>query len=89
MKKIYFLLLFAMSLSAMEDIPQSAMTVIHVDSEEKVGEDGAAINVLDGDPETIWHTEWLQKSPGYPHEIVFQLDRTYAIENFSPSNNLV
>lgn len=83
MKLTIFVLLLAAALGAMEEIPQSAMQVIYVDSEEKLGEDGAAANVLDGNPETIWHTEWSQKSPGYPHEIVFQLDQIYVIENFS------
>lgn len=83
MKKTIFLLLFAIPLAAMEEIPQSAMKIIYVDSEETVGENGAAVNVLDGDPNTIWHTEWYLQSPGYPHEIVFQLDRAYVIENFS------
>jgi hypothetical protein len=83
MKIIILFFLIITPLIAMENIPQSAMTVIHVDSEEKVGENGAAANVLDGDPETIWHTEWYSQSPGYPHEIVFQLDKSYQIENFS------
>lgn len=83
MKKTSFLLLLAIAIGAMEEIPQSAMTIIFVDSEETVGENGAAVNVLDNDPSTIWHTEWYLKEPGYPHEIVFQLDRAYAIENFS------
>ena len=62
-------------LGAMEEIPQSAMKIIYVDSEETVGENGAAVNVLDGKPDTFWHTEWYSKSPGYPHEMVFELDR--------------
>lgn len=53
-------------------IPQSRMSVRHVDSEERVGENGAAINVLDGDPTTIWHTQWSGSTAPMPHEI--QLD---------------
>ncbi|MBN2001227.1 discoidin domain-containing protein [candidate division KSB1 bacterium] len=83
MKLTGFLLLFPVALCAMEEIPQSAMTIIDVDSEEKTGENGAAVNVLDGNIDTFWHTEWYLRSPGYPHEIVFQLDRAYVIENFS------
>ncbi|HMA61446.1 MAG TPA: discoidin domain-containing protein, partial [bacterium] len=67
----------------MQDIPQDSMKVIYVDSEETTGEDGRAVNVLDGDPSTIWHTEWYNSSPGYPHEIVLGLDKKYDIENFS------
>lgn len=83
MKKLFFSLFLATALCAMEEIPQSAMSIIYVDSEETVGEDGAAANVLDNNPNTFWHTEWYQASPNYPHEIVFQLDKTYTIENFS------
>jgi len=68
---------------AMEEIPQSAMEIIYVDSEETAGEDGKAANVLDGDVETFWHTEWSQSEPDYPHEIIFKLDKEYTIENFS------
>ncbi len=28
---------------------------------------------LDGDPQTIWHTEFVGASPGYPHEIILDL----------------
>ncbi|RPI03071.1 MAG: DUF3472 domain-containing protein, partial [Calditrichaeota bacterium] len=83
MKKLIMLFFYSSAIIAMEDIPQSAMKMIYVDSQETVGENGAAINVLDGNPDTFWHTEWYAKSPGYPHEIVFQLDRDYLIENFS------
>ncbi|MBN2279103.1 MAG: DUF3472 domain-containing protein [Candidatus Marinimicrobia bacterium] len=81
---IAFIILFLFSYGfTMEDIPQSAMEIIYVDSEETAGEDGRAVNVLDGDPETFWHTEWSQSEPEYPHEIIFKLDKQYAIENFS------
>ena len=46
-----------------------------MDSEEMVGQDGAASNVLDGDPETMWHTEWQAATPGYPHELQLDLGR--------------
>jgi hypothetical protein len=67
----------------MQEIPQDSMEVIYVDSEETTGEDGKAVNVLDGDPSTIWHTEWYNSSPDYPHEIVLGLNKKYDIENFS------
>lgn len=83
MKKALMLLFIAAALGAMEEIPQSAMKIIYVDSEEKAAENGAAVNVLDGKADTFWHTEWSLKSPGYPHELIFELDRAYVIENFS------
>ncbi len=79
---IFLTLLISTTGFAMEEIPQSAMEIIYVDSEETIGDDGAAANVLDGDPETFWHTEWYENSPDYPHEIIFKLDKEYSIENF-------
>lgn len=32
-------------------------------------------HVLDGDPETFWHTEWTDRQPGFPHELVVGLAR--------------
>ncbi len=87
-KKIFKIFLFCLVsvgfLLGMQEIPQEAMEVIYVDSEETAAEDGSAANVLDGDKETIWHTEWSgDTNPGYPHEIIFKLDQEYKIENFS------
>ncbi|MCU1593607.1 MAG: hypothetical protein JWO12_999 [Frankiales bacterium] len=39
------------------------------DSEELVGEDGAAANVLDADPTTIWHTGWSAGNAPLPHTL--------------------
>ena len=37
-------------------IPQQQMQVVSVDSQELVGENGAATNVIDGNPATMWVT---------------------------------
>ena len=63
-------------------IPQAGWSVLYVDSEETVGEDGAASNVYDGDPLTIWHTEWLASSPDYPHELQIDLGAFYDVDGF-------
>jgi hypothetical protein len=54
-------------------IPYSEMTLVYVDSEETRGEDGRGINAIDGNPYTIWHTEWYAKDPVHPHKIVIDL----------------
>src|ERR1051326_9121943 len=41
-------------------IPQQQLHVVAVDSQELVGENGAATNALDGVPSTMWVTEWFQ-----------------------------
>jgi hypothetical protein len=69
------MLLFAMPVyvRAADDKPPK-LTVVKVDSEETAGEDGKGANAVDGNPETFWHTQWQDASPGHPHEITIQLD---------------
>ena len=47
--------------------------VLRVDSEETQRENGSANNARDGNPSTIWHTEWSEREAPYPHEIVIDL----------------
>lgn len=54
-------------------VSTAAWKVVSVDSEETSAEDGRAKNAIDGDTSTIWHTDWSQKKPGFPHEIVIDL----------------
>jgi hypothetical protein len=64
---------------ALVEIPQSQMSVVSVDSEEVVGEDGRADNAIDGDPNTFWHTEWYTTEPEYPHTLDIALGGTYEV----------
>lgn len=45
---------------------KSGWEVIYFNSEEY---DNRASFAIDGDPTTIWHTEWRNATPGYPHEL--------------------
>lgn len=65
-----------------ESIPKDAWSLLFVDSEEVVGEDGAAINAFDGNTTTIWHTQWYSSSPAHPHEIQINLGARYDIDGF-------
>jgi phospholipase C len=56
-------------------------------SEELVGEDGAATNAIDGNPVTVWHTEWAAiagdaNDPVHPHELSIDLGDIYALSGF-------
>jgi glucose/arabinose dehydrogenase len=53
-------------------LAQSTMTVRSVDSQETLNYNGVGANVLDGNPATVWHTQYSGGTAGYPHEI--QLD---------------
>lgn len=39
----------------------------------------AAASAVDGDPTTIWHTAWGDGAPGFPHELVVELEAPRAI----------
>jgi hypothetical protein len=59
------------------------LKVIRVDSQELAGENGSGTNAVDGDPATIWHTQWQDESPAPPHEIVIALSRPCRIAGFT------
>ncbi len=67
------------------------LSVFSVDSEELVGENGAATNAIDANPATKWVTEWTDSlgnplgiaSPPHPHTIVLKLDSTYSVSGLS------
>ncbi|MFD7165396.1 phosphocholine-specific phospholipase C [Streptomyces violascens] len=62
---------------ALAPISRAGWTVKYADSEEKSGENGAAVNVLDGALGTIWHTQWSAANPAPPHEIQLDMKQTY------------
>ncbi|MFC0530437.1 discoidin domain-containing protein [Phytohabitans kaempferiae] len=71
-------------------LPQSSIRVRAVDSEETAGEDGRAVNVLDGNPATFWHTRWQGASPPHPHQIELDLGaiRSVSCVHVLPRQNL-
>jgi len=42
-----------------------------------------ARNVIDGNPDTIWHTPWEQGAPAYPHEFLIELPESHEIKGFT------
>ncbi|WP_326791704.1 beta-galactosidase [Streptomyces sp. NBC_00841] len=67
-------------------VPQSKMSVAYADSQETVGENAPAANVLDGDPGTFWHTKWSGTAAPMPHEIQLNLggDNTVSCLYYLP-----
>jgi hypothetical protein len=63
-------------------LPQDGWTLKYVDSQELIGENGAAENAFDNDPTTFWHTQWSGSSPKHPHEIQIDLGGVYEIQGF-------
>ncbi|MCF7864203.1 MAG: discoidin domain-containing protein, partial [Kiritimatiellales bacterium] len=50
--------------------------IIGCDSQETAS---PAVNVLDGDPDTIWHTRWKNNADPMPHHLVIDLGRETAL----------
>jgi len=63
-------------------IPPQQMRVVSVDSQELVGENGAASHAIDGNPATFWHTEWFQRTAPLPHALVLDLGGQYQVDGF-------
>lgn len=53
---------------------------VSTDSEET---DGLATYALDGNPYTIWHTQWRSTSPTYPHWISIDMGSQYTLGGLS------
>jgi len=61
---------------------EEGWTIAEVDSEERVGEDGAAENAIDGQTANFWHTEWKDRQPGHPHHLTLDLGKTVKVGGF-------
>ncbi|RZK53972.1 MAG: beta-galactosidase, partial [Pedobacter sp.] len=61
------------------EIPRTNWKVVFADSEEIGGDDGSAVNVFDLQFTSIWHTEWENRSPKPPHQIVIDLGKNYEL----------
>ena len=55
---------------------------VSADSAETQGESGAASNAVDGDVNTIWHTQWAAANPLPPHSFVVDLGTSQTIGGF-------
>ena len=60
-------------------LSKAAWTILWVDSEENAAEPGYAENLLDGQPNTHWHTAYGEKSAPFPHRVVIDLGASAEI----------
>jgi len=73
----------AAEIGVIEDTGKPTLKVVRVDSEETAGENGNSANAVDGDPNTIWHTQWQDANPEPPHEIVIELSHPCKVSGFT------
>lgn len=63
-------------------IPAERYAVVRVDSENVGNYNGRAVNAFDGDPTTMWHTQFTGANPSHPHELVIDLGAEYNVAGF-------
>ena len=54
-----------------------------MESEELTAEDGKAENAIDGDRETIWHSQWGSAKPPHPHHVIVDLGEVKNVSGFA------
>ncbi|MBI5707342.1 MAG: beta-galactosidase [Armatimonadetes bacterium] len=64
-------------------LSRAGWKISFADSEESEGEDGSADNLLDDNPKTIWHTQWVSGSPAHPHAVVIDLGKVQTLSGFT------
>jgi len=80
---ILALMLSVSSSYAQTVIPRTNWAVVFVDSQDLVT-GGAAEGSFDGNPGTMWHTQWFEITPNPPppHEIQINLGGIYEVSGF-------
>lgn len=65
-------------------IPSQNISVVSFSSQETSGEganNGRALNAIDGDISTFWHSRWSSNPAPMPHELVFNLGDKYNVNS--------
>ncbi|MGC2322473.1 MAG: discoidin domain-containing protein, partial [Terriglobales bacterium] len=63
-------------------IPHQGWSVIYADSQETICGNGVGSNIIDGNPSTMWHTQFCPSSVPLPHEIQIDLGAFYNLSAF-------
>lgn len=76
---------FSKLVPLLNKIPQTQISIESVTSEELAGEpapSGSAAALLDGQPNTYWHTKWQGTAGEFPHSVVFDLGESFEVTGF-------
>jgi YVTN family beta-propeller protein len=63
------------------DIPRQGW-VVTASSAETAAENGTAVNAIDGNPATYWHTRYTGSTPSHPHSFSISLNQSHRIGGF-------
>jgi hypothetical protein len=69
--------------AAPEPMSKQDWKIVSVSSEETGAEQTPAANAIDGDPSTIWHTQYSAKQPAHPHELVVDMGKDLLATGFT------
>lgn len=59
-----------------EPVPREQLSVVDFSSEQTTYEPARAVDTLDGDQNTFWHSQWYPKSAQAPHHLTYSLGET-------------
>lgn len=62
-------------------VPFRKLKLISVSSENTANQKHAS-NAIDGDPTTIWHTQWSGELQSHPHHLTIDLGEEYLVSGF-------
>lgn len=62
-------------------IPADQLKLLRFSSENR-GNDRQAVYAIDGNPRTVWHTQFSDKLAKHPHELVIDLGAVYDVRGF-------
>ncbi|RAJ76560.1 F5/8 type C domain-containing protein [Chitinophaga dinghuensis] len=69
-----------LTFSSKDELNKSTWSIAYVDSQEN---DGQAVNLLDNDQNTVWHTQWKSVQPTHPHTVVVNMAGQKSIAGLS------
>ena len=61
---------------------RTGWSVVSVDSQETICGNGVGNNAIDGNPSTMWHTQFCPSTAPMPHEIQIDLGASYDLTGF-------
>ncbi|MBS0027816.1 discoidin domain-containing protein [Chitinophaga sp. 22321] len=64
-------------------IPRTQLRISQFDSQETVGESAPVTNVIDGNINTFWHTQWYNSTAPMPHYVSIYLGGAYNLSKLT------
>lgn len=69
-----------LDISTKDELNKSAWSITYVSSQE---DDGAAVNLLDNNQSTIWHTQWKSVQPAHPHTVIINMSASQQLHGLA------